>query len=129
MLSIFVFSISSCEKYDECTIPVVGVYEAHIVGVTGSFDLLISIDHGDNIEIDAPWLEDNWYVLKADIDGCTDYSDGESNALDIDIHNQEFTENRRIEGDGFYSDYSIQIDYTIIDGNDKYHYKIVGSKK
>ena len=64
LLSIFVLSISSCEKYDECSIPVVGVYEAYIVGVAGPFEITISIDYGDNIEIDAPWLEDNWFVSK-----------------------------------------------------------------
>ena len=123
--AVFIFATTSCEKYEECTLPIVGVYESHVVGITGPFNMVVSLDRYDNIQIDAPWLDDEWYVVNADTDGCanTDYK------LDINIFNQTFENNRRISGSGFYSDYTIQIDYTITDGNDKYHYTIVGTKK
>ncbi len=123
-LAIVLISISSCEKYDDCVLPIVGVYDAHIVGVSGPFDLVISEAYGDKIKIDAPWLENTWSVLNANTDGC--YDDFKMN---IDIPVQTFDEYRDIDGKGFYSDYTIQIDYTIYDGNDRYEYTIVGTKK
>ncbi|HEB62181.1 MAG TPA: hypothetical protein ENI82_03420 [Bacteroidetes bacterium] len=117
-------SISSCEKYEDCVLPIVGVYEAHVVGVSGPFDLVISEYRGDRIKIDAPWLENTWSVLDADTDGC--YDDFKMN---ITIPVQTFDEYRDIGGKGFYSDYTIQIDYTIYDGDDRYEYTIVGTKK
>ena len=128
-IAVFVFGMSSCEKYQECTIPIVGVYETHIVGVSGPFNLVISLESGDDIQIDAPWLEDIWVVVDADTDGCIDPNDEESDILHINIPTQDFEGGREIYGAGFYTDYTLQIDYTIVDGNDKYHYKMVGSKK
>lgn len=90
--------------------------------------MIVSIENEDNINIDAPWLNDTWDVVEADTDGCIDYSDYESDILEIYIRNQKFDENRRISGKGFYADYSIQIDYTITD-DDNYHYTLVGTKK
>ena len=125
ILAAILISISSCEKYDDCVLPIVGVYEAHIVGVSGPFDLVISESHGDKIKIDAPWLENTWSVLDANIDGCFE----DDVKMDIDIPTQTFDEYRDIGGKGFYSDYTIQIDYTIYDGDDRYEYTIVGTKK
>lgn len=124
-IAFIVFAASSCEEYEDCVLPVVGVYEAHVVGISGPFSMVVSADRYDNVKIDAPWLSDEWYVVEADIDGCNT----DAYKLDIDIFNQDFPENRRISGEGFYSDYTIQLDYTITDGNDKFHYTIVGTKK
>ncbi len=129
IIAVIGFGVSSCEKYEECTIPIVGVYETHLVGVTGPFDLVISLTNNDNIQIEAPWLEDIWMVLDADTNGCVDPNDDLSDILHITIPTQDFEGDREISGTGFYADYSLQIDYTIIDGNDKYHYKMVGTKK
>ena len=123
-LAAVLISISSCEKYEDCVLPIVGVYEAHVVGVSGPFDMVISEYRGDRIKIDAPWLENTWSVLDADTDGC--YDDFKMN---ITIPVQTFDEYRDIGGKGFYSDYTIQIDYTIYDGDDRYEYTIVGTKK
>lgn len=129
IILIMVLGFAACEKYEDCTLPIAGIYETHISGVSGPFDMIVSIDNGDNINIDAPWLNDTWFIVEADTDGCIDYSDYESDVLDIYIHDQKFDGDRRISGEGFYTDYSIQIDYTITDGNDKFHYTMVGSKK
>ncbi len=123
-LAVVLILISSCEKYEDCVLPIVGVYEAHVVGVSGPFDMVISEYRGDRIKIDAPWLENTWSVLDADTDGC--YDDFKMN---ITIPVQTFDEYRDIGGKGFYSDYTIQIDYTIYDGDDRYEYTIVGTKK
>jgi len=129
LLVLLALGAYSCENYEECTIPIVGVYESHIVGVSGPFDMTVSIKNNDNIQIDAPWLKDIWVVLDADTDGCLDNSAESDYKLDITIHHQDFDDGRYIEGKGFYTDYSIQLDYSIIDGGDKYNYTIVGSKK
>jgi len=129
LLFLLVIGLFSCADYQECTIPIVGVYESHIVGVSGPFNMTVSLKNSDNIQIDAPWLKDIWYVVDADTDGCLANSEDADYKLDITIYHQDFDENRYIEGKGFYTDYSIQIDYSIIDGSDKYHYTIVGSKK
>ncbi len=124
ILATILISFSACEKYDDCVLPIVGVYEAHVVGISGPFDMVISEYHGDRIKIDAPWLEDTWLVVDADINGCAD-----DYKMDIRIPEQTFDEYRDIGGKGFYSDYTIQIDYTIYDGDDRYEYTIVGTKK
>jgi hypothetical protein len=73
ILFVAIFTFSSCEKYRDCVLPVAGLYDAQIVGVTGPFTMGVSIDYGDNIEIDAQWLKDLWYVVEADTNGCADY--------------------------------------------------------
>jgi hypothetical protein len=44
-------SFSSCQEIDENILPVVGIYRAHVVGVAGPFDLIISTDRGDDVII------------------------------------------------------------------------------
>lgn len=120
VLSVFLFT--ACEKYDEDIMPIVGVYEAHISGVAGPFSMNITAHYGDNIRIEAPWLDDNWYIVDADVD------DKEYYLKDIDIPNQQIGDGLRIYGEGVFQDFSIQLDYTIVDGDDLYHYTLVGSK-
>lgn len=123
LLSLFsLFILASCEKYDEDILPIVGVYEAHISGVAGPFSMNITANYGDNVKIDAPWLDDNWVVIDADIDEEDHFT------KEINIHEQDIDDGLRIYGEGVFQDYSIQIDYTIVDGNDLYHYTLVGTK-
>lgn len=89
----------------------------------------VSIDHGDNIEIDAQWLKDLWYVVEADTDGCADYYNENYETMKLYIHEQSIGNGKRISGDGYYYDYSMQIDYTITEGNNKYHYTLIATKK
>jgi hypothetical protein len=118
-----IFILSSCEKYEENTMQVVGNYEASIVGVAGPFTMTIAADYGDNIIIEAPWLDDNFTLVEADLDEEEYYY-----RMDIDINKQDIGDGLYIYGDGVYQDFSIQIDYTIEDGNDLYHYTLVGTK-
>lgn len=114
--------LTSCERYDDEVLPVIGVYEANVVGVSGPFSVSISVDHGDNIRIDAPWDGENWAVLDADVDNEFEFEKR------IKIFDQEIGDGVRIWGDGIFFDYTIQLDYTIrIDGV-KYNYTLVGTK-
>lgn len=116
------FGVSSCEKYRDDVLPVAGVYEANVIGIAGPFSMSISIDHGDNILIEAPFDGEHWEVIVADID--TEYGEH----MDIDIDHTELSSHVFIDGDGFYLNGDIQLDYDItIDGISR-HYTIVGSK-
>jgi hypothetical protein len=117
-----IFLLTSCEKYDEDIMPVVGNYEASILGVAGPFSMTIASDYGDNIIIEAPWLDDNYTLVDADVD------EEEFYRLHIDIFRQNIGNGLVIYGEGIYQDFSVQIDYTIEDGNDLYHYTLVGTK-
>lgn len=125
LLLLFVLSLllfTACEKYDEDIMPIVGVYEAHITGVAGPFSMNITANYGDDIKIEAPWLDDNWHIIDADVD------DKEYYLKEIDIRKQSIGDGLKIYGEGVYQDFTIQIDYTIEDGNDLYHYTLVGTK-
>ncbi len=113
---------SSCEKYDEDVLEIAGVYEAHILGVAGPFSMVVSADFANSIRIDAPWLKDTWALIDADVRQKADYTKR------IQIYSQKFDGNKRIYGEGVFQNYTLQIDYTIEDGNDLYHYTLVGTK-
>jgi hypothetical protein len=114
--------LTACEKYEEEIMPIVGLYEANITGVAGPFTMSIASDYGDNIIIEAPWLDDNWTLVDADVDEESFYR------MRIDIPRQSIGDGLKIYGEGIYQDYSLQIDYTIEDGFDLYHYILVGTK-
>lgn len=121
-LVIIAFSITSCEKYQEEILPVVGVYEANVVGVSGPFSISISVDYGNNIYIDAPWDGEIWTVVDAEVRDEFDYQKR------IKIFDQHLDDGTRIWGDGFFYDYTIQLDYTIRMNGVNYDYTIVGTK-
>jgi hypothetical protein len=122
-------SFSSCEKYSDCILPVAGLYDAQIVGLTGPFTMGVSIDYNDNIDIDAQWLKNLWYVAHADTNGCADYYNENYETMKIHIHSQNMEDGKSISGEGFYYDYTLQIDYTITEGNNKYNYTLIGTKR
>jgi hypothetical protein len=123
------FSFYSCEKYSDCTLPLAGLYEAQIVGVSGPFTMGVSINHGRKISIDAQWLLDKWYVADANTTGCADYNSVDYGKVTITISEQKMDDGKRISGKGFYYDFVMQIDYTITEGSNKYHYTLIASKK
>ena len=117
--TLFLFA---CEEYNENILPIVGTYEASIIGVGGPFDMAISTTGGDNIRIDAPFDGFDYFLVDADID------DEEQLRKEIDIDRQEVAPNVFIEGRGVYFDFSIQLDYTIEDQFDEYDLTLVGSQ-
>lgn len=112
----------ACEPYDEDILPIVGTYEASILGVTGPFSMAISTTGGDDIRIDALFDGFDYFLVDADID------DKEEFRKEIDIDYQEIAPNVFIEGRGVYFDYSIQLDYTIEDPTGVYDLTLVGSQ-
>jgi hypothetical protein len=119
MISLF---LVSCEKYQDEVLPVVGVYEANVLGVGGPFSISISVDYGDNLLIEAPWDGEVWDLVEANLQNEFDFKKF------IRIRDQRLADGVRIWGEGVFYDYTIQLDYTIrIEGVSE-HYTIVGTK-
>ena len=120
-LSILIMAVS-CEKYEDEILPMVGVYEANVVGVGGPYSVSISIDFGDRLTIDAPWDGEIWDAIDAEVRNQYDYK------KEIIIYEQELEPGVFIWGEGVFYDYTIQLDYTIEVDNIKYGYTLVGTK-
>lgn len=114
-------TLFSCQV-DEEIIPLVGIYRAHVLGVAGPFDLIISTHQNDNVLIEAPFDGINWAIIEADID------DKDLTVKDIDILSQQIYTTTTIKGDGFYSGNTLELEYCIKEGNDCLTYKIVATK-
>jgi hypothetical protein len=114
--------IISCERYQEQVLPVVGVYEANIVGVNGPFSISVSADFGNNVLIDAPFDGENWSVIEARV------RDDWEIEKEIIIRDQRIDDGVRIRGRGIFFDYSLQLDYTITVDGVRENYTLVGTK-
>lgn len=113
----------SCTDYSQEVYPVIGFYDARVVGVTGTFEMNISADWGRRVLIDAPFDGDVWDVVEARIDEPdSDY------AQDIDIPHQTLADGVEIWGDGVYYNGTIQLDYKMRIYGDKIAFKIIGSQ-
>jgi hypothetical protein len=114
--------MTSCTDINERVIPSLGIYRAHVVGLAGPFDLIISADGNDNITIEAPFDGQYWSVVSADLDNI------ERRDVDVDINRQEINPYITMSGDGFISDRTIQLDYVIDFDGYKEKFRIVGTK-
>ncbi|MBK8347566.1 MAG: hypothetical protein IPL08_08025 [Saprospiraceae bacterium] len=114
--------LSSCYDIDEAILPVVGIYRAHVVGVAGPFDLIISTNGGDNVIIEAPFDGIDWYTVKADIDNQHERT------MDIRVGNQEIAPFTKMKGTGFFRDGTIELRYSINFDGEWIDFKLVGTK-
>ncbi len=117
-----VLCLFSCQEYDEDVVPLVGTYEAQVVAVSESFTMAISYDANDDIFIDALFNGIDWGTISADIDN------EEDDLKRIDIREQALGNAAFIEGEGFFLDNSIQLDYTISYPSEDIEYTLVASK-
>lgn len=123
LLFLFSFTfLTACAKYDEEVLPVVGVYEAHVLGLTGPVSISVSIDHGEEIFIEAPFDGFEWIVVEANV------NDKEAFDKEIKIRRQWVGGDVEIWGNGIYYDHTIQLDYTMRFGNAEYDYTLIGTK-
>ena len=114
--------VSGCYDIDEEILPVVGIYRAHIVGVAGPFDLVISTAGGDDVIIEAPFDGDFWYTVRSDIENQ------DERIMDFRIGNQQIDRDINMRGKGFFVNNTIELRYTIDYGNESVNFKIVGTK-
>jgi hypothetical protein len=112
----------SCDTLDQDVIPIVGVYESHVQGLAGPFSMSVSADRGDNILIEAPFDGFEWIVIEADVDNQ------QEDFKEIKIFDQEVGNGVFIEGEGFFFDGTMQLDYSIDFGNDRLDFRLIGSK-
>jgi hypothetical protein len=123
MAMMTMFSFTSCnDEVDEAILPMVGIYEAHVVGISGPFSINVSGLRGDDILIDAPFDGDVWSVVEADID------DVDRDKWDINISRQVLAPGIEIWGEGFYYFGTIQLNYSMSFYGDVFDYKLVGEK-
>jgi len=115
-------SFYSCNEIDENILPVVGIYRAHVVGVAGPFDLIISTDQGDDVIIEAPFDGFDWYTIKADVDNQTERT------MNFSITNQNIASFTDMKGTGFFRDGTIELRYSINFDGETVNYKLVGTK-
>lgn len=114
--------ISACRP-DERVVPLVGVYRAHIQGLAGPFDLIVSTHQGDNVLIEAPFDGNSWTIIEVDVD------DHLQNIVDLDILKQDIYFDAVIHGDGFFSNNTLELEYCIKEGGNCTWYKIVATKR
>lgn len=116
------FAFSSCNDVEDEILPILGVYESHVIGLRGPFSLNVTANFGDDVLIAAPFDGDVWSVVEADIDDTNDAK------WDIDIYRQPLAPGIEIWGDGFYYNGTIQLNYSMSFFGDVYDYKIIGSR-
>ncbi len=122
-LAVLSMTFLSCEDdFNDHIIEVLGVYDANVVGLTPIFDMSVSSIQGDDIAIEALFDGEVWSVVEADIDGVENF------VKDIDIRRQVLGPGVEIWGDGFYSDRTIQLNYTMKFGSELFDFVIIGSK-
>lgn len=121
LLLCFTF-LTSCDDVDDRVIEIVGVYDSNIIGVTDFFSMSISALGNDDLLIEAPFDGDVWVVIDVDVD------DKDGLVKDIDIHRQDLGGGVSIWGDGFYTEGTIQLDYTMQFGNDRIDFTLIGQK-
>jgi hypothetical protein len=118
----FALILFSCQDIDDEILPILGVYDAHVVGINGPFSINVSAAGNDDILIDAPFDGEFWSVVRADID--------ETDRLkwDIDIYRQSIAPGVEIWGDGFYYDGTLQLAYTMQFFGENFDYRMLAQQ-
>src|SRR5690606_34143091 len=122
LFSLFISLVISSCTIDEKIIPIVGIYRAHVIGVAGPFDLVVSTHRGDNLLFEAPFDGVHYAIIEVDIDHP------EKTVADIDILKQSIYSDETIRGDGFFSHNTIEIEYCIKYNGKCENYKLIASK-
>jgi hypothetical protein len=122
LVLIAVFTFSACAELDDEVLPIVGIYKAKINSNNRFFLLSVYGDRYDDVLIQAPFDGDVISEVTVDIDNVHDFK------WDLDINRQTLSPGIEIWGEGFFIDRTIQLDYTISIGGDKYKYRIIASQ-
>lgn len=122
MMILLVSTNWGCELYDERVLPIVGIYEGQVVGVSAPFRFNVSAKAGDRLLVDAPLDGEIWDVITLDIDNLNDPR------MRVTIPNQPLEEGVSIRGNGFYLNGTLQLNYTITVFGERRNYKLVGQQ-
>ncbi len=108
LFSLSILLFGACRnEYREELVPMVGVYDAYIVDLDGPFDLVVSLEDGDDIFLETYFDGVLWTTVLADVDNENDF------IKYIDIHDQSLDPETEIRGQGVFNDGSIQLDYEL----------------
>ncbi len=119
----FIILLVGCtDDYNEKILPVTGIYDAYIVGLTGPVSISVSYENHDIVLIDAPLDGETWTTTRLRV--CENHED----YFDIEFDEENIGNRRTIEGRGYYSDYTIQLDYIITDELGEWSFTLIGSK-
>jgi hypothetical protein len=100
----------------------VGIYDGKLVGDNQFFDVVISLDRGDDLRIEAPFDGEIIDLAIVDVD-CVD-----CDVKELSIDDQFLDQDVSIVGSGFYSFGSIQLDYTMYIFGDTYDFSLVAER-
>ena len=120
MMILCAFTAAGCEWYDERVLPIVGIYEGQVVGLTAPFSFNVSAKGGDRLLLDAPLDGEIWDVITLDIDNQGDP------VMRVSIPHQPLEEGVTIRGNGFYQNGTLQLNYSITVFGQKRNFKLVG---
>ncbi len=124
-ISLFILSLLlfiSCEEYNDHLTEMVGIYDGKLVGDNQFFDVVISLDRGDDLRIEAPFDGEIIDLAIVDVD-CVD-----CDVKELSIDDQFLDQDVSIVGSGFYSFGSIQLDYTMYIFGDTYDFSLVAER-
>ena len=121
-LLLLIFTAISCERYDERVLPIVGIYQGQVVGVTSPFKFSVSAKYGDNLLIDAPLDGIVWDVVTLDI------NDKNEERMTVRIPFQTLEDGVSIKGNGFYLNGTLQLNYSISVDGQRRNFKLVGEQ-
>jgi hypothetical protein len=120
LIAIFIFS--SCGELEDEVLPILGIYKAKINSNNRFFLLTVYGDRDDDVVIQAPFGGEVISEVNVDIDNIHDFK------WELDINRQTLSPGIEIWGEGLFIDRTIQLDYTISIGGDKYKYRIIASR-
>jgi len=109
-LSLICLTSIACEDYNERLVPLIGVYDGQVVGVSNLFSFSVSLDAGDDVLIDAPFDGLNYTVLDVRVNRQ------EEEIMELEFCDQALDSNAFICGSGIYSFGTLQLDYEIDNG-------------
>lgn len=124
-ISLFILSIItlvSCQEFNDGLVEMVGIYDGRLVGENQIFDVVISIDGGDDLRIEAPFDGEIIDLAIVDVD-CVD-----CDVKELNINEQYLANDVSIVGNGFYSFGAIQLDYTMYIFGDTYEFSLVADR-
>lgn len=116
-----VFFLPACDPLDEELVPMVGVYEGHLVGISGPFSMNIFLD-GNDLFMEAPFEGFEYSVIEVDV------NNKDQEIVDFEFCNQDIGFDLTACGDGIFSNGSLQLDYEIDNGSFVERLTLVASK-
>jgi hypothetical protein len=114
---------SGCEQYyDNRVLPITGVYEGSIIGFPRVFRFDVAANGGDDLVLEAPLDGQIWDVIVIDVDNK------DNRRMDLDINFQTLEPGVTINGDGFFIEGRLQLNYTINAFGNRRNFRLIADQ-